>query len=113
MRFRLVLQPTRPEREMQLEFQLPGEPEVIWTRGEVIRELLDNEVIRHTNIRCRESKVRKGKIKTIHRKGDFTLQFAEIGLLEAGSVPHDKRAFAFVNILQRRQPPDALTPPRV
>jgi hypothetical protein len=82
-------------------------------RGKIIRKLLDNKVIRHTDVGCCEPKVRECEVKTIHRKRDFTLQLAEIGLLERRSIADDKSTFPFVNIFQLGKTPDTLTSPRM
>ena len=45
MRFRRVLEPLRTTRAMQIEFQLPGEEEVIWAKGEIVREPGEEAVV--------------------------------------------------------------------
>lgn len=38
LRVRRLLEPDRSARQVQLEFQLPGTPDVIWAHGEIVRE---------------------------------------------------------------------------
>ena len=82
-------------------------------RNKIVSKLLDDEIIRYTDIGCHKSKFGEGKIKTIHRKGDFVLQLAKVSLIQRRSIAYDKSTFAFVNILQLSQSPDALAPPRM
>lgn len=91
----------------------PGDEFWDGQRGYVVYELFDNEVIRHAEVGCGESPLRKREIDTIHAEGDLVLQLAHVGLLQAGTVADDEGAFAFVNILQRSKSTNALPPPGV
>ena len=80
-------------------------------RVDVIHELFNDQVIGDAQIGGSESQIRKSQIKAVHAERDLVFQPAEIGLLQAGAIPDDERAFALVNILQSGKTPEALAPP--
>lgn len=82
-------------------------------RVDVIHELLDDEIVRHTEVGGCESPFGKSEIDSVHAEGDLIFQFARVGALEAWTVADDECAFALVNILQRSEAADALPSPRV
>lgn len=68
MRLRRVLEPARPQKEMSLEFQLPGHNEVIWAKGEVIREPgEDAMVVRFTSLTEHHRKLIDGYVRQSRR----------------------------------------------
>ena len=77
----------------------PGDKFGNGERVDVIHELFNDKIIRYAKIRGTESPVWERKIDTVHAEGDLILQLAEIGLLQAGTIPHYKGAFPLVNIL--------------
>ena len=80
-------------------------------RIDILHKLLDDKVVCNAKIRGRESQLRKRQVETVHAKRDLVPQFAEIRLLQAGTVADDEGAFAFMNTLQLSEPSNALAPP--
>ena len=78
---------------------------------DIVHELFDNQVIRDAKVGGAESPVGKCQVDTVHAKGDLILQLTEIGLFQAGTVPHNKGALPLVTILHFRETPYALTTP--
>ena len=73
MRLRRVLEPARPQREMTIEFQLPGQEEVIWAQGEVIREPGDQAmVVRFTSLTDHHRSLIDGYVRQSRRNARRT-----------------------------------------
>jgi hypothetical protein len=77
----------------------------------VIVELFDDKIIDRAKICRLKSKFGKKHVNAIHAEGNFIFEFAQVSLLEAGAIADDESAFAFVNIFQLSQAPNAFTPP--
>src|SRR5512134_3861884 len=94
-----------------MALRAPGDELRNRKRVDILHELLDDEVIGDAEVRSVEAKFREGQIKTVHAERDLVPQLTEIGLLEAWAIPNNEGPFAFVNIFQFGQTPDALAPP--
>src|SRR5215211_2649779 len=79
--------------------------------GKIVRGLFDDKIVDNSQIRCREAKLGEHEVNSVHPKGKLIFEPTHIRLLEAGSIGDDKSTFSFMNILERGQSTDALTPP--
>ena len=102
-------------RELRFEMSVRTPGDEFWNRErvDVVHKLFDDEIVRHAEVGRCESPLGKGEVNSIHAEGDLVLQFACVRPLEAGTVADNEGAFAFVNILQRREPTNTLPPPGV
>lgn len=84
-----------------------------WEGGDIVHELLDDEVVRDAEVGRCESPLGEGEINSVHAEGDLVLQLARVGLLQARTIADDEGALPFVDILQRGEAANALPPPGV
>src|SRR5215216_2749195 len=89
----------------------PGNEFWDWESYEVIRELLNDKVIRHAKIGSGEAPLGKCQINAVHTKRDLILQLCQVSMFQAGAIADDERTFPFVYFFQFRKTPDALTSP--
>ena len=78
---------------------------------QVAGALFDDQIVDHDQIRSGEAQLGKHQIDTVHPKGELVPELAHIRLFEAGTIGDHKGTLAFVNILERGEPADALPPP--
>ena len=80
---------------------------------DLVRELLDHQIVDGNKIGCRETELGEKQIDSIHSKRKFILELGKIGLTERGPVANDEGAVAFMNIFKFPKPANTFAPPRM